>query len=179
MITWGEAGQAAFAALSAPGAMAVVAKSLDGVVRPTIAIKMDRQMEGDAPSLRKGTFICTLTPQLGRFDTGAVLCFHVRVVVDDTSTNTAPLPEYGFEVFANVAADGDADFLNAWQTAPQYAIVFCNQAGETVVAKAVRLRPITHREVAGLVVLARQHNATCARLDFSKAKQEMQEMTKI
>jgi hypothetical protein len=52
-------------------------------------------------------------------------------------------------------------------------VALFNVAGETVAAKAMRLRPATQREIADLLDKARQHNAACIHLDFVQAKSEM------
>ena len=153
--------KAAFDMLPVPGTLMAVMNDL-----PAFMIKMDRTMMLDAPAIRGGSITSALQPQLGLYATGAVL----RMAVEVTLSN---MIRYSFEAFANPASADDAALLGAWTSAPSYVVAFFTVAGETVAAKAMRLRPATHREIADLLDKARRHNAACAHLDFVKAKNEM------
>lgn len=153
--------KAAFDLLSVPGALMAVMNDM-----PAFVIKMDRAMTLDAPALRSDSITAALEPQLGLYPTGAIL----RMAVEVTLSNKV---QYSFEAFANPAAEDDAPLLAAWTSAPMYATAFCTAAGEPVAVKAMRLRPATQREIAGLLERAQQHNATCTRLDFATSRQRM------
>lgn len=153
--------KAAFDLLPAPGTLMAVMNDM-----PAFVIKMDREMALDAPAIRGGSITAALQPQLGLYAAGAVL----RMAVEVTLSN---MVGYTFDAFANPAAADDAPLLAAWTSAPTYAVAFHTAAGDTVAVKAMRLRPATQREIAGLLDQARQHNATCAHLDFVQAKSEM------